>query len=82
MRIHGIEIDEAGIAMIYLDAPRPGLSIRQYELVPGKIIADVDKDGRIVAIEILDPKITQRYFGSTPDAIVEKYNIPVESGCD
>jgi uncharacterized protein YuzE len=63
MRIHGIEIDEAGIAMVYLKPPQPGLSVRQYEVVPRKIVVDVARDGRVVALEILDPKITRYFMG-------------------
>lgn len=75
MHIHSIEVDEAGIAMIYLEPPTEGLSARQYEVVPGKVIMDVAKDGRPVAIEILDPKLTDRFFGATVKAISKAFDL-------
>lgn len=76
MRVHSIDVDEAGIAMIYLVAPAPGLSVRQFELVPKRVVADVDKKGRVVAIEILDPRLTEKFFGPTVEAVLHEFDIP------
>ncbi len=76
MRVHSIDVDEAGIAMIYLVAPTPGLSVRQCELIPKKVVADLDKNGKVVAIEILDPRLTNRFFGPTVEAVLDEFDIP------
>ena len=75
MRIHSIEVDEAGIAMIYLVAPAPGLSVRQFELLPKRVIADLDKRGRVVAVEILDPRLTEKFFGPSVEAVLDEFDI-------
>ena len=77
MRVHSIDVDEAGIAMIYLVPPTPGLSVRQVELVPKRVIADMDKEGNVVAIEILDPRITEKFFGPTVEAVLQEFDVPV-----
>jgi hypothetical protein len=75
MHIHSIEVDEAGIAMIYLEPPTEGLSVRQYEVVHRKVIMDVARDGRPVALEILDPKITEKFFGAAVKAISKAFDL-------
>lgn len=73
--IHSVEIDDIGIAMIYFEPPTPGLSVDQKELIEDSVVADYASDGRIVAIEILDPKITDQLFGKALKSMLSKLHI-------
>lgn len=73
--IHSISIDEFGTAIIFFEPPTEGLSARQIEIVPDSIIVDLADDGRIVGVEILDPKIVEQSFSSSIANFLKKYKI-------
>jgi uncharacterized protein YuzE len=74
-RVHSFEIDDAGIAMVYFEPPTPGLSVDQKELIEDSVIADYAADGRIVAIEILDPRLTEKFFGKAFKSMFSQLHI-------
>lgn len=63
MKICRVEIDEVGIAMVFFEPPKAGLSAYQTELIKDSVIADYAADGRMIAVEILDPKLTDKLIG-------------------
>lgn len=73
--IHSISIDEFGTAMILFEPPREGLSVRQVEIVPESMIADIAEDGRTVGVEILDPKIVEKLFSPAINKLFKTYKI-------
>ena len=73
--IHSVSVDEFGTAMILLEPPIPDLSVRQVHVVPDSIIVDIAADGRIVGVEILDPKIVQKLFCPAIFELLKTYNI-------
>jgi uncharacterized protein YuzE len=70
-----MEIDEAGMAMIYLEPPAEGLSVEQRELVADTVVADYAADGRMVALEILDPKVTARILSKAVKSVLSEFHI-------
>ena len=77
MRVHSIEIDEVGMAMIYLEPPAEGLSVEQRELVADTVIGDFASDGRMVALEILDPKITEKLLSKVVKSVLSEFHIAI-----
>lgn len=75
MRVHSVEIDDVGIAMIYFEPPMPGLSVDQKELIKDSVVADYAADGRIIAIEILDPRLTEKFFGKALKSMLSQLHI-------
>lgn len=73
--IHSISIDEFGTAMIMFEPPSEAASIRQVQIVPDSMIADIGSDGRTVGIEILDPKIVEQFFSPAITRLFKKYKI-------
>lgn len=73
--VHSVSIDEFGTAMIYFEPPSQGLSVRQVEVVRDSIIVDLAADGRMVGIEILDPKIVEQLFSAPIVKLFKSYDI-------
>lgn len=79
-----IEYDRsAGSAYIYFEEIRPGAAVRQIA-IPGGLIFDLAKDGRVLGLEIQSPALTE---GLTQESVVrdlERARIPVAdrtAGC-
>lgn len=73
--IHSVSIDEFGTAMIWFEPPVEGISTRQVEVVSDSVIVDLGADGRVVAIEILDPKIVEDLFSPPVIKLFKTYDI-------
>lgn len=61
MKIHAIKIDEKlGSAYIYITPSKAGASARQVNIADA-IIFDIGKNGSVIGVEILHPKITEMH---------------------
>lgn len=51
--------------------------ITKRELVEDTVIADFAADGRMVAIEILDPKVTNRLLSKAAESVFSEFDISI-----
>jgi hypothetical protein len=73
--IWSVSIDQFGTGMIMWEPPTNGLSVKQIQIVPHRVIIDVASDGRTVGVEILDPKIIKRFFSPAMRKLFKAYKI-------
>lgn len=60
-RVHSIDIDaKSGSVYLHFERPRKGISAKQVN-IGDSIIFDLGKDGRLVGIEILDPRLAEQF---------------------
>jgi len=61
MNIVGIDVDrQASTVYIYFSPPTPGISARQVN-IGDSVIFDLSKDGELVGLEILDPRLSEQF---------------------
>lgn len=77
MKIKRIEYDpRGGAAYIYFEDIKPGEATNQIA-IPGGIVFDLDRDGRVLGIELLDGKIIDWLTDKEVVKNLERAHIPL-----
>lgn len=76
-RVHAIDIDgKASTTYIYFEKPRRGASVKQIN-IGDAVIFDVGADGRLIGIELLDPRLARQFAAGPSRRAFRASKIPV-----
>ena len=76
-RVHAIQIDaKAGSAYLYFERPSKGTSYKQVNIADS-LIFDFGKDGRLIGIEILDPRLAKEFAKRSARQALRRSRFPV-----
>jgi Protein of unknown function (DUF2283) len=68
--------DEAGAYYLRFDSGpgEPGVAVHTVEIVPGSLMLDFDRDGRLLGLEFLDPRLLPEFRDRQAEWIGEWMN--------